>query len=226
MKRLPLLLLLVLGTPAAAQTPEPPAASVEAVDAARLALARVTVDHIWPMGTYARMMRGSIDQISDSVMVSMLDLKVGDVVPDPPEGAEPIDPELADATLREVMAKADPHFEERMRITNRVVMDEIIPVMSRLEPDVREALARAYARRFSEPQLAELNRFFATPTGTSYARESMMLFVDPEIMALMGRLAPELAKDMPRILERMEQATAHLPPPPAPKRAGRDRRGR
>jgi hypothetical protein len=54
----------------------------------------------------------------------------------------------------------------------------------------------------------------------------MMLFVDPEVMGLMGKLMPEMVKEMPRIMDSVKQATAHLPPPPPPplRRAPRSRR--
>jgi hypothetical protein len=198
---------------AQAEAPAPaPAASTE-IDPARLALARTSVDAVWPLGTYARMMRGTMDAMTDKVMESMFDMKVDDLVPGE-------DPKHSGLTMRDAMMKEDPHFVERMRITNHVMLDEMIPLMSRFEPAIREGLSRAYARKFTAEQLADLNRFFATPTGRFYASESMLTMADPEIMAQMTRLAPEIMREMPRIMEKVKAATAHLPPPrkPAPTR--------
>src|SRR5688572_6983620 len=119
------------------------------------------------------------------------------------------------------MAKTDPHFQERFSIMNRVTMSSLIPIMNRLEPDIRDGMARVYARKFSAEQLADMNNFFATPSGRAYASESMMLFVDPEIMSLIGKFGPELAKEMPQIMQQVKEATAHLPPPPRPSRRKR-----
>ncbi len=204
--------------PAAAVPPARPA--VGATDPARLQLARAAVDHIWPVGTYARMMKGTFEQMMDSMMATMLDMPMQDMVsgfiPQGEDG-EQARKELGNASMRELAAKADPHFEERFRITNRVMMSEITTLMTQLEPALREGLSRAYAGRFSAEQLTDLNRFFATPTGRVYAAESMLLFTDPEVMKLMAKATPELMKAMPAMYKKVEAATAHLPPPPKPK---------
>jgi hypothetical protein len=213
MRHLLLALVFTGSSPAEAVAQAPTPAAEPAVDAARLALAGTTVEHLWPLGTYARMMGSSMDRMMDSMMASMFDLKMGDV--GAAAGAsDKKDPGLRNMTMREAMAKADPHFQERMKITNRVMMNEMIPVMSRIEPDLRSALARVYARKFTSEQLADLNRFFATPSGRLYAAESMMLYVEPEVMGLMGKFAPEFMKAMPDIMAKVQAATAHLPPPP------------
>lgn len=101
-----------------------------------------------------------------------------------------------------------------MRITNKVMMGEMGAIMSKVEPAVRDGLANAYARKFTAAQLRDLNRFFETPTGRFYAAESMMLFMDPEVMKSSMAMVPDLMKAMPAIGEKVKQATAHLPPPP------------
>ena len=49
-----------------------------------------------------------------------------------------IEREIGDKTIKEVLGAGDPHFEERMRITNRILFQEMAPIMGRIEPDVRE----------------------------------------------------------------------------------------
>lgn len=203
--------------PAFAQQNAAPVAA-EASDPARLALARIAVDAVWPVGTYERMMRGSMVTMIDNMTDSMFDMKIGDVAGPMPSNR---DPELARRTMREVMAKEDPHFLERMRIMNRVMFEEMIPIASRMEPAVRDGLARLYARKFTAAQLEDLNRFFATPTGRAYASEAMMAFVEPEVTASMAGFAPELMKEMPRIMEKVKAATAHLPLPKRQQPRGR-----
>ena len=77
-----------------------------------------------------------------------------------------------------------------------------------------EGMSRAYARRFTVIELTEINRFFASPVGASFARQSFELTTDPELMSEMMSFMPELMKDMPAIAEKLKKATAHLPPPP------------
>lgn len=214
MKHYIILAAALAAAPAVAQDRQPIVnAPVRIIETQRLAAARAAVQYVWPLGTYERMMKGSFDQMTDSMMASMFDMSLGDIAGGMGEDGKPLDPDTAATTLREGMAKADPHFQERLSIMNRVMAAELVPVMNRLEPAIREAMARAYARKFTLEQLGEMNRFFATPAGGVYARESMMMWVDPEIMTAVAGFAPEMMKEMPRIMKKVEAASAHLPPP-------------
>jgi hypothetical protein len=200
-----------LAAPAVAQpTAGTIAAPATPVDPQRLALARETAAHLWPDGTYSRMMKGSMDQMMDSVMGSMMDVKVSDMVP--ADVKAKAGGELGGATMREVMEKADPAYRERMRITNHVMMEEMAAIFSKFEPDLREGLAQAYARKFDAEQLAGMNRFFATPAGRAYASEAMVTMMDPQVMSRITKAMPEMMQAMPRIMEKVQKATAHLPP--------------
>lgn len=64
--------------------------------------------------------------------------------------------------------------------------EALIPVFERIEPNIRTALARVYARRYSLTELAELDAFFATPTGMRYASDSLTIMNDPEMTATMA----------------------------------------
>jgi hypothetical protein len=58
-----------------------------------------------------------------------------------------------------------------------------------------------------------LNRFFATPTGSEYASNSMTLFMDPAVMGRMQALLPQIMRQMPAMIQKMTAATANLPKP-------------
>jgi hypothetical protein len=147
MKHLFALAALAFAAPALAQPPAPvqaPAPAPPAVDPARLARARTTIDYVWPLGTYQRMMSGTFDQMMDGIMQSTFDMKMGDVVPPGADG-KPLDPKLASASLRDAMAKADPHFQERLRITNHVMMQEMIPseaMLTMMDPEVTGRMSK------------------------------------------------------------------------------------
>ena len=208
------------GAPNAASAQQPPTAAaspnmVTEIDPAQLELARKTAAALLPAGSYEKMMRSSMEQMVGAITGQMYNSRMADILP---EGSAPdleIEREIGDKTIKEVLGAGDPHFDERMTITNRVLFQEMAPIMGRIEPDVREGLARAYARKFSAAQLQDINRFFETGSGRLFAAESMMTWVDPEIMSLMTKLTPELMKEMPAIMEKTKAATAHLPPPPA-----------
>src|SRR5688572_3038744 len=149
--KLPIILAAALvAAPAGAQqaTPIAEAGAPAPVDPARLALARTTVDHFWPIGTYERMMNGTIDQMMDQMFQAITDMKAADMA-GPYATAVADHPKTAQMTFRELMATADPHFEERFSIMNRVMTSSMVPMMNRIEPDVREGMARAYARKFT-----------------------------------------------------------------------------
>ncbi|QDP19234.1 DUF2059 domain-containing protein [Sphingomonas xanthus] len=188
----------------AVAAPEPPAATSEA-DPQRLALARQAVDAIVPPGTMQRVMKQNMVQVEQAMLKSMFDMKGSDICKDCKDGG--------DRTLRDAIAEKDPHFEERLKITNRVMAEEIATIFARMEPGMKLGMARAYARRFNVAELSEINRFFASPAGASFARQSFEMMTDPEISSEMMAMVPELMKDMPAIMAKVKAAIAHLPPP-------------
>jgi hypothetical protein len=199
---------LLLAAPVAAQQ-APAAAAPVAVDPVRLAAARPVVARLWPLGTYKRLMAATVDKMMNGMLQQMMGMRPGDLGL-PADGKVP-----PDKTMGEMAATADPHFTERMQLTTRVMFDEFARLMTPMEPAVQDALAHALARRFRVAELGELERFFATPTGTRFAAEAMLLGTDPEMLGAMMKFAPTIIKEMPGIMARAEAATKHLPPQPA-----------
>ncbi len=207
---------LALSVPAAAQDSDATTAAAETkaapIDPVRLEAAKKTVDYLFPLGTYERMMKGTMDQMMSQMMMSMGNMRMGDLAGaggvakgDMPEG-------MGDKTLAEMATEMDPHYQERTQISTKVIMDEMVDLMIGMEPAVRGALTNIYARKFSVGQLTEMNGFFATDTGSAFARDYMMVFVDPEMMQSMMSMVPEMMQAMPEIMKKVEEATAHLPP--------------
>lgn len=217
MKVLRLLVLpaLCLALPALAQTAPVSTPAAAPVDAARLVIAKTVASRLLPDGVYQKMMSGPMDQMMDNMMGSMKSLpmatlsRVGGI-------SEAEAAALPEGTLGEMMAILDPHFEERQKLTTKIVFSEMGTIMGELEPAMREGMAEAYARRFSVEQLTELDRFFATPTGSAYAGEQMMLMMDPAIMNRMQAMMPKIFQAMPGIMGKVEKATSHLPGPKKP----------
>jgi hypothetical protein len=194
-----------------AASPAPVAANI---DPTRLAAATITVDHVFPEGTYARMMKGSMDAIMGTVLDSVTAMPLQQIAVMAGMTEEEIS-KLGDTKLAEIMEIYDPAYRQRMEVTMRVTMDHMTGVMSKLEPEMRAGLSRAYAARFTEAQLGELNAFFSTPTGSLYAAQSMMIFLDPQVMEAMQKMMPLLMQEMPGIQSAVTTATADLPPPRA-----------
>ncbi|WP_321326830.1 DUF2059 domain-containing protein [uncultured Parasphingorhabdus sp.] len=205
---------IIIASPLLAQDESPapqPTGQELPVDPARLTAAKVTVDYLFPLGTYERMMKGTMDQMMDSIISQSFDQPMAQTM----KGMGVDDPELddlGDASINDMMLERDPHFRERMQISTRVMTNEMVDLMTSMEPALRETLASIYARKFTADQLGEMNAFFATETGGAFARDYMMVFVDPEMMQSMMSFVPEMMQAMPAIMKKVEEATAHLPP--------------
>jgi hypothetical protein len=197
--------LLLAAAPAVAAPANPPAAppatATPAVDPQRLALARVTVETLFPAGTSGRM----IADMMSGTMDRMLDLSPPDL------GIS--DKKAPSTTLRAEMRKNDPHFEQRMAITGRVIGEEMTRLGPQIETPLREGLAESVARRFTPAQLADINRFFATDSGKAFGREVWLLWLDPAVLKGMIGTMPVMMKEMPAVMKKVEAATAHLPKP-------------
>lgn len=172
---------------------------------ARLALARSTAEGMLPNGTYA----GMFEDIMSGVVDRVLSLNPGDFAGKGVKAKEG----AAATSLRQEMAKDDPHFEERMKIMRRVISEELIKISALMEPKLRDGLARSIARRFDERQLTEINAFLATGTGKAFAGQSMRMWVDPDVMRSMMQSLPHMITAMPGAMARLEAETAHLPKP-------------
>jgi hypothetical protein len=197
--------LLLVAAPAVAAPVQPPAAApaaTPAVDPQRLALARVTVDALFPIGTSARMIA---DMMSGSAIDRMLDLS-------PPDLGIAGD-KAPKTSLRTELKKSDPYFEQRMTIVGRVIGEEMTRLAPQIETPLRDGLAESVARRFSIAQLGDINRFFATDSGKAFGRELWLLWMDPAVVKGIIGTMPVMIKEMPAVMKKVEAATAHLPKP-------------
>lgn len=193
---------------AAAQDAAPVAA--QTIDPARMVAANQVVDHVFPTGTYARMMNGTFQAMMKSAMNGAGEIPLRDLAA--ASGASEAElSKLGGATLNQIMEIYDPIYKKRMGVMMDTMTVELGKMMTTFEPAMREGLAQAYANRFSVEQMADLNRFFETPTGKVYAADSMMLFMDPAVMERMQKAMPEIMKQMPAMIGAMQKATADLP---------------
>ena len=206
-----LILATLLATSGMTVAAQPVFAETVAADPAKQKLAETMAGKIIPPGSYEKMMKDMSVQLADTIIAQTLGMdastfamaKEGDEAP--AEGK----------TLGELAAEADPNFKERMDIMMRVTFDEMGKLMSAMEPAARGALANVYARKYTTKQLTDMNGFFATPSGSTFAADFMSTFTDKEMMtAMMGQM-PNMMEAMPEIMKKVEAATAHLPPPPS-----------
>jgi len=209
---------LVSSAPAMAQTAPAaaPAAATTAVplDSARLAAARPVVDKLVPVGTYRRLMGSSFETMMKQMMGQMGDLPVAQIASLSGLSDDKVKA-LGDVSLNQIMAIYDPHWRERTDALMHAMTAGMGDLMDSMEPGVRAGLVRAYARIYTVDQLNEINRFFATPTGSLYAANSMPIFMDPEMIEEMQKMMPEIMKHMPEMIAAAaaKKANDALPPP-------------
>lgn len=192
----------------AAVSPAPTSPPAAQVDPARLAIAERIVAALVPPGIYARIMSDKMPAMMDAMTAQMSGMSAADLgVSGSAAGAN--------GTMGQTLTKLDPAYRERMAITNRVMFAEMGTIFGRMEPRLRAGLSRAFARKYTAPQLTDMATFFATPSGKAFANDYLTTFVDPEVMSEMMAMTPELMKAMPAIMKKVDAATAHLPKPGA-----------
>lgn len=177
---------------------------------ARMPIAEKVVERIFPAGTYVKMMNETMQPMMDSMMGSFMDLPINEIA----KLTGVMTPEMesmGEGSVNEVMAILDPAFEERTRVISSVTFELITDTMKQIEPSYRAGLARAYAVRFTEAELTELNTYFSTPTGSKYAAESMLIFADPQVMSAMNEMVPAMLNMMPNMMEKIAVANEQFP---------------
>jgi Uncharacterized protein conserved in bacteria (DUF2059) len=206
--------LLGLASPGLAQTivstQAPISSATTAVEAGRLALGQKIAGRLLPDGIYQKMLGGTMDQLMSGMMDQMMDLPMRDLA-----GMAGMKPEelkaLGPGTMKQVMAIMDPNFKARMNLTMKVMMGEMGGLMGAMEPDLRAGLAEAYASQYSTEQLSEIDRFFATPTGATFAGKSTLIMMDPAMMKRMQAMMPKIMDAMPAMIQKVTAANATLP---------------
>lgn len=182
-------------------------------DPVRLAQARTAAAAMWPQGAYANAMTGLMGTMYDRVM----QLKPSDFTAlggNSKGAAAPAS--TSEASLHAAALAKDPYFDQRSAAVRQVMNDEAGQISAILDPRIREGLARSMARRFDQQQLADINAFFATPSGHALAAQYMQLWVDPDMMRSMFAAMPEMMKVMPDLMQKAKAASEKFPSPPKP----------
>jgi hypothetical protein len=68
-------------------------------------------------------------------------------------------------------------------------------------PALIEAMARAYARRFTLEQLTAISAFFETPAGRAFAEQSPTILSDPDILAVQRKMMGDAMAGMQQRIE-------------------------
>lgn len=208
-----LLLFLAAAAVAPSAKPDPTIVVVPVAapaDPAKLAVARDIARRLLPEGTFERMMSSVMNGTMKSITDGMMSMPLKSLA-----GMGGVDAaklkDLGPGSMKQMMAILDPAFDRRMALTTQVMGVEMGRFMSTMEPEMREGLAETYANRFSPAQLADVDAFFKTPSGSAFAAQMMTAQTDPAFMARMQQMIPKLMQAMPGIMGKVQAATADLP---------------
>lgn len=189
-----------------------PAEPLTAEQEARLPAAQVLADQVVPAGIYARVM----DDTLGTIMGPVMDMMIGTGMSATDLSGRLGLPEdqlttLSDAERQEITGLLDPAFQERGRVAIDAMMAPLGDIVEAVEPQLRTGIARAYASRFDAAELAAIQTFFATPAGTRFAGELMLVFSDPQVMSASMEMMPQIMERMPQMMEAVSAAMAELP---------------
>jgi hypothetical protein len=177
---------------------------------ARLKLATVTASKLLPDGAYAKIMDDMMKQMLTPLFNLMPGLSNSDIS-STTGASEDIVASLSEEQKAAVTQIIDPYHKQRGEQTMGVIMPLIKEAMAIIEPAMRTGLSRAYARKFSAAELTAINSFFATPTGTAFARESFALQADPEVLQATFKALPTIFTSMMGDKAKFEAKFAELP---------------
>lgn len=115
-----------------------------------------------------------------------------------------------DATS-EVLAIVDPAWRARNRAISAVTQTMMGDMMTRMEPVMREVMTELYAIYFTEGELVDIDAFFSTESGLTYARQSYAMAGDRRIMAAMLSDPELIFGAVAQLPQMMETALAEIP---------------
>lgn len=215
-------LALTFGTPAAAQDGDSqedamammaqmfPVEPLAPEEQARLPLSQEIIDRMIPPGTLGEMMGSMFDGLMGPIMEMASRASTGDVAKSLGVGAYGLD--LNDRQLAEVAAILDPMREERNAAVGAVMPALMGRVMEAMEPSMRKAMSEAYAITFTDEELRDINTFFSTESGLSFARKSFTLSSDPRVIGASLEAMPAMMEIFGEMDSEMAAAMADLPP--------------
>lgn len=180
-----------------------------AEQAARLPAAESVVGQMMPDGFYGEMMGGMVDKMMRPMMamVAQPSFILGTRL----EMDQDTIDALGEAEQVELAQMLDPAYDLRVEAIIGVMTDKMGGMFSAMEGPMRDGLSRAYAVRFDEAQLADIDGFFQTPTGSLYARESMALFGDPQVMQATMKALPAMMSGFGNFEGAIVEAMSALP---------------
>ncbi len=175
-----------IAAPVAAQAPAP-TVTAPAPDPVRLTAARKLMDQLMPVAGRDEMIRDMMQPMIGNIRQSMTQ-----------------SPQFQSLLGRDPRAQA---------IMNRFMDSQLARTTEMMRtgmPGMIDAMSRAYARRLTVSQMAEIGAFFATPTGQVYLKTAPTIMSDPDVSAWMRQNMTKAMADMPDQINAMVRELSAL----------------
>ena len=175
--------------PVSAQTAPPP---VTAPDPARLAAAQALIERIMPADKRDAMVEQMVRPMLDNAREAMSNA-----------------PMFAD------MARDNPKLASAMNGFMNEEFERSIATTKAAMPAMLDAMARAYARRFTLEQMRDVDDFFQTPSGRAYIETAPTIMSDPDVQAaqraMMNQTMSGMQERMAKLVETLRAEAKKQP---------------
>ncbi|WP_336987530.1 DUF2059 domain-containing protein [Altererythrobacter aquiaggeris] len=167
---------------------------------ARIPQAELVIAKIFPDGSLLAMMDDTLKPMLGGVTGKAIETGPAKTIASITGMSETEVSAMDEADRDAAMAIIDPVHKQRSEAFRTSTIGLVTRVLARIEPAYQAGLARAYAQRFTNDEMIELNRFFMTPVGSRYAAESISVFTDPQVMSAMSEMIPKLFELLPEMV--------------------------
>lgn len=176
---------------------------------ARLPQAQRVVGQLIPEGTLGEMMGSMFDKMLGPIMEMGGSPATATVASG--TGLSTYSLDLTTEQTEELASLFDPAWAERQKREMAMFPGMMTEMMNTMEPVMRKAMSELYAINFTAQELTEIEAFFATETGASFARKSFSMSSDPRVLGATMEAMPAMMGTIGSIEQKMAEATADLP---------------
>ncbi|MEQ5788266.1 hypothetical protein J3454_10210 [Erythrobacter sp. NFXS35] len=186
-----------------------PAEPLTADQEARLPQAQRIIARMIPEGTLSEMMGSMFDKLLGPVMQMGGTAATSTVTG--ATGLSALDLDLPAEQVEELAGLFDPAWAVRQEREMAMFPEMMAQMMDAMEPGMRKAMAELYAINFNPTELNEIEAFFLTETGTTYARKSFTMSSDPRVIRATMEAMPAIMGTIGSLEQKLAEATADLP---------------
>ena len=102
----------------------------------------------------------------------------------------------------------DPEFSALVDKNMDDMWQGMVAVMGRHIPALYDAMARAYARKFSAPELREILAFAKTPAGLKFLQSGSLIAQDVDVVAVQQQMLVDMTAGLPARKKKTDAAIA------------------